>query len=91
MNLKKYRITFEPTLLQETGARPAIYSHNRREFFQNIIKYLLRLRENGDIKDDTFDYFVKKITAEFIEIELSERINKILKNKTLFNHLGELF
>ena len=56
-----------------------------------MIKYLLRLRENGDIKDDTFDYFVKKITAEFIEIELSERINKILKNKTLFNHLGELF
>ena len=31
-----------------------------------MIKYLLRLRDNGDIRNDTFDYLVKKITAEFM-------------------------
>ena len=70
-----------PFLWRGTEEKATPTFHERVEYFQNMAKYLLRLRENGDITNDTFNYFIKKITADFVEAEISERINKVFNEK----------
>ncbi|CAN2041921.1 conserved hypothetical protein [Candidatus Magnetomoraceae bacterium gMMP-15] len=63
---------------------------NYIEYFQNLVKYLLKLRRDGDINDDTFEAFVCQAAANFVEAEISERIDMVFEDKISLNNLLEI-
>jgi hypothetical protein len=65
-------------------------SHNHVEAFQTIVKYLVKLRRDGDIDNDTFEGLVKQTASNFVETEISERIDRVLESKISLDRLLEL-
>jgi len=66
---------------------PSTYDHI--ENFQNLVKYLVRLRNDGDINSNVFEGLVRQATACFVEDDIANRIDRVFsKNISLNNILG---
>jgi hypothetical protein len=60
-------------------------AHIHIDGFNNLVKYLVRLRRDGTLSDDDFSELVKMASAIFVETEISDRVESILENKNLDN------
>ena len=58
-------------------------THAHIEGFNNLVKYLVRLRRDGTLGDDDFAEIVKLASTVFIEAEVSDRVDSVLENKNL--------
>ncbi len=65
-------------------------THDHVEYFQSLIKYLVKLRRDGDIDNDTFEGLVCQSAANFVESEISQRIDIVLENKISLDNILEL-
>lgn len=62
--------------------RKLFESHTHIEGFCNLVKYIVRLRRDGTIDDEMFEELVKRASALFVESEISEKIERVLENKS---------
>ncbi|MCW7755368.1 hypothetical protein OOT00_15395 [Desulfobotulus sp. H1] len=62
----------------------------RRTAFQNLIRYMVRLRNEGHMDDQAFDALVRQAAASYSGAEISERIEKVLVSKISSGRLREL-
>jgi len=84
----------EPAILSTrdlSAGRKLLESHHHVEGFYGLVKYLVRLRHEGAIEDEVFEELVKRVSALFIEAELTERIDKIIENKLSPEILLDIF
>lgn len=58
-------------------------THAHVEGFNNLVKYLVKLRRNGTLNDEDFGELVKMASSVFIDAEISERVESVLENKAL--------
>jgi len=58
-------------------------AHTHVEGFNNLVKYLVKLRRDGTVNDDDFRELVRMASAAFIEAEISDRVERVLEKKTL--------
>jgi hypothetical protein len=58
-------------------------THAHIEGFNNLVKYLVRLRRDGTLGDDDFAEIVKLASTLFIEAEVSDRVDSVIENKKL--------
>ncbi|VFM96562.1 MAG: hypothetical protein BECKG1743F_GA0114225_101704 [Candidatus Kentron sp. G] len=61
-------------------SRPLNYSHAHIETFNNLVKYLVRLRRDGTLDDDDFSELVKMASAMFVEAEILGRVENVLND-----------
>ena len=90
MYLQRHKTPFVSIVPHGTGVRFVSTTHDHVEAFQSLVKYLLKLRRDGDIDNDTFGGLVRQAAATFVETEVSERIDKVLESKISFERLLEL-
>lgn len=62
-------------------------SHAHVEGFNNLLKYLVRLRRDGTLEDDDFSELVKIASAAFIEVEILDKVENVLENKGIDDYL----
>jgi ribosomal protein L19E len=65
-------------------------THNHVDSFNNLMKYLVRLRRDGEIDNETFSELVRQAAATFVQSEISERVEQALEGKISINRLLEL-
>ena len=63
--------------------KPLRQTHAYIEGFNNLVKYLVRLRRDGTLSDDDFAELVKVASSIFIEAEISDRVESVLESKKL--------
>lgn len=82
-----------PFLTMMSRANQIQESENRDhlETFQNLIKYIVRLRRAGMLDDNAFSELISQATGVFVENEISERIENVIENKIPYNILPSLF
>ena len=68
----------------------SVPEYNNTDEFHSILKYFIKIYQNGEIDKETFETIVKHLSAVFIENEISERIDRILEGKIFRNYLMEL-
>ena len=90
MYLQKHKMPFASIVPYGKGINFVSGSRDHVELFQNLVKYLVRLRRDGDIDDDTFEGLVTQAAATFVEAEVSDRIDRVLESKISFERLLEL-
>ena len=90
MYLQKLKTPFVSTIPNRSGAKLGPTTHDHVEAFHSLTKYLVRLRRDGDIDNDTFEGLVRQAAAIFVEAEVSECIDRVLENKISLNRLLEL-
>ncbi|MEA3428830.1 MAG: hypothetical protein U9Q84_06420 [Thermodesulfobacteriota bacterium] len=90
MYLQSHKIPFISIVPHGTGVKFVSTTHDHVEAFQSLIKYMVKLRRDGDIDNDTFEGLVRQAAATFVETEISERIDKMLESKISFERLLEL-
>jgi hypothetical protein len=89
MNMQKYSMPFIPVLRFSTGMKFIPSTRDHVEGFQNVIKYLVKLRRDGDIDDETFNGLVKQAAAAFVETEISDRVDRVLEDKLSIGNFME--
>ena len=89
MYLQKHKAPFASIIPHKLGMNFFSTAHVHVETFQNLVKYLVELRRNGDIDNDTFEGLVRQATATFVETEISERIERVLESKISLDRLLE--
>jgi len=57
------------------------------EWFQPLIEYLVMLYEDKSIDSDTFEELIKQIAGNFVEFEVSSRIDRILNKRSVLDKL----
>ena len=57
--------------------------HIHVEGFSNLINYMVKLRRDGILNDADFSELVKLASGAFIEAEISEKVENVLKHKKL--------
>jgi hypothetical protein len=62
---------------------PPSKTHAHIEGFNNLVKYLVRLRREGTLADDDFAKIVKLASTLFIEAEFSNRVDSVLDDEKL--------
>jgi hypothetical protein len=65
-------------------------SHDHNEIFYSLVKYIVRLRTEDAIDDNTFEELVRLSTSVFVETEISERVNRFLNEKISIDSLMEI-
>lgn len=60
-------------------------SYSNAALFRSIIKYLEKLRKDGEIDEDTFNKLLHHCVAYFVEKNISDIFENILKNKPYLN------
>lgn len=74
-------------LLHEAERRQGGSTFLHIESFQNLVKYLVRLRRDGILDDDDFSTLVKMASAVFVEAEVADKVEKFLQNKAPVDYL----
>ncbi len=87
---QRHKAPFASILPQGSGVQVIPTTHDHVEVFQSLVKYLVKLRRDGDIDKDTFEGLVRQAAATFVETEISERIDRVLESKISFERLLEL-
>ena len=90
MYLQRHKTPFVSIIPHGTGVKLVSTTHDHVEAFQSLVKYLVKLRRDGDVDNDTFEELVRQAAAAFVETEISERIDKVLENKISLDRLLEL-
>ena len=90
MHLQKYKTPFVSIIPHRSGAQFVSTTHDHVEAFQSLVRYIVKLRRDGDISNDTFEELVRQATAIFVETEISDRIDRVLENKISLDRLLEL-
>jgi ribosomal protein L19E len=90
MNLQRNKSHFVSIGQQGRRTKFVSTTHDHVEAFQSLIKYLVRLRRDGDIDNKTFDNLVRQAAASFVETEVSERFDRVLEGRISFDRLLEL-
>lgn len=90
MYLKRHKLPFVSIVPHGTGVKLVSQTHDHVEALQSLIKYLVKLRRDGDINNDTFEGLVRQAAATFVETEISERFDRVLEGKISFERLLEL-
>ena len=90
MYLQRHRKQFVSIMPHSRGLKFAPMTHDHVESFQSLVKYLVKLRRDGDIDNDTFESLVRQSAANFVENEISERIDMVLENKISLDNILEL-
>ncbi|MEA1933467.1 MAG: hypothetical protein U9N60_03430 [Thermodesulfobacteriota bacterium] len=90
MYLQSHKTPFVSIVPHRTGVKFVSTTHDHVEAFQSLVKYLVKLRRDGDINNDTFEGLVRQAAATFVETEISERIDRMLESKISFERLLEL-
>lgn len=73
---------------QRLGMEFVSTPHSNIEAFQSLVKYLVKLRHNEDIDNNTFEGLMQQATATFVETEISERIERVLESRLSLDRLG---
>ncbi len=81
MYLQRHKKQFELIMPHGSGMTFIPSTYDYAESFQSLVKYLVKLRRDGDIDNDTFEGLVRQSAANFVEAEISERIDMIFGNK----------
>jgi pentose-5-phosphate-3-epimerase len=90
MYLQRHKIPFVSIVPHGTGGKLVSKTHDHVDAFQSVVKYLVKLRRDGDIDNDTFEGLVRQAAATFVETEISERVDRVLEDKISFERLLEL-
>lgn len=64
-------------------AKPPRQTRAHIEGFNNLVKYLVRLRRDGTLDDGDFAELVKIASGMFIEAEISDRVESVLASTKL--------
>ena len=91
MYLQRHKMPFVSIVPHVTGVKFVSKTQNHIDVFQSLVKYLVKLRRDGDIDKDVFEGLVRQAAATFVETEISERVDKVLEDKISFERLLELF
>jgi predicted transcriptional regulator len=51
------------------------------KIFQGVIEYLSELRRSGQVDNRTFDYLIKRAATQFVEAEISDRVQSVMDTK----------
>ena len=90
MYSQRHKMPFVSIIPHRSGVKYVSTTHDHVEAFQSLGKYLVKLRRDGDIDNDTFEGLVRQAAATFVETEISERIDRVLENKISLDRLLEL-
>ena len=90
MYLQRHNTPFVSIIPQKLGMKFVSTPHAHIEAFQSLVKYLVKLRRNGDIDNEVFEELVRQATATFVETEISQRIDRVLENHISLDRLLEL-
>jgi hypothetical protein len=56
-------------------------SRDHAEAFSNLVKYIVKLRRDGQIDDGAFKAIIKQAAANFVESEITSRIDSIIEDR----------
>ena len=90
MYLQKHKTPFVSILPHRSGVKFVSTTHDHVEAFQSLVKYIVKLRRDGDINNDTFEELVRQAAAIFVETEISDRIDRVVESKFSLDKLLEL-
>ena len=90
MYLQRHKTPFVSIIPHGSRGKFVSTTHDHVEAFQGVVKYLVKLRRDGDLDNDTFEGLVRQAAATFVETEISERIDRVLESKISLDRLLEL-
>ena len=70
---------------------PPQASRDHVEAFSCLVRYAVKLRREGYLDDNEFQTIVTQATANFVESEISQRVDTIINNKFFQEKLLEVF
>ncbi len=62
-------------------------THSHIDGFNSLVKYLVTLRRDDTIDDETFAELVKRAAAMFVEAEITERVENILDRQLPMDYI----
>jgi len=89
MHIQRHKRFFAVASPDQVMAKYMPTPHDHVKAFQSLVKYLIRLRQDGDIDNDTFDKLVRQIAATSAEVKISKRIDRVL-NKISLDRLSKI-
>ncbi|OQY01490.1 MAG: hypothetical protein B6I26_03960 [Desulfobacteraceae bacterium 4572_130] len=89
MNIQKYKKSYNNifSYYHKKRLKSSLPRHNHIKGFQYFVKHLIKLHQNKDIDNKTFQRLIKQAAASFVETEISNRINTVLNNKISLDQL----
>jgi len=87
MYLQGYKSNFASKNYHEPWVNFFSTNDHQVEWFQSFIVYLVKLNKDKTIDDDTFEELIKQIAENFVEFEISNRIDRVLNKRAVLDKL----